>query len=257
MPMPQFAETHPILTRSRTPVGAPADVLVVGRRRRLAVLVRAALSGEGHSLRFAADEEAAVDALFTAAPDAVLVLADDAAQGAVDLCHTVRTAANPAILIVAESASVAERVAGLACADDYVTLPVAPAELAARLAAVLRRTAPCREAGRAVFDDGTLRVDLGARVVTLGDGPVDLTPTEYRMLALLLSNAGRVFTHEQILQRVWSSAFAGDSHLLRLHVANLRAKIDLPQAPSYIETHRGVGYAFAARRDGSRRPPPA
>ena len=230
--------------------GAPAEVMVVGRHRRLALLASEALSRAGFILRFAADEAAALDALFASPPDAVLILRGGDDAKALERCRTLRATGDPAILILGEDASVDERVAGLGCADDYVTLPVAPAELAARVASVLRRTAPCREGDRPAFDDGTLSVDLGRRVVTLGGGPVDLTPTEYRVLALLVASPGRIFTHEQILQRVWGSAFGGDSHPLRLQIANLRAKIDRAGAPSHIETHRGVGYAFRGPRPG-------
>ena len=238
-------------TDSRIQAGARAQVVVVGRHRRLALLASEALSRAGFILRFAADEAAAREALFASPPDAVLILRDGDGAEALQRCKTLRATGDPAILVLGEDASVDERVAGLGCADDYVTLPVAPAELAARVASVLRRTAPCREGDRPRFDDGTLSVDLRRRMVTLGGGPVDLTPTEYRVLALLVGSPGRTFTHEQILQRVWGWAVGGDSHLLRLQIANLRAKIDRVGAPSYIETHRGVGYAFRGPRPRS------
>lgn len=235
---------------------APADILVVGRSRRLAALAAAGLPRPGFLLRFAENDEAALEALFSAAPDAVLVLLESPDADALERCRDLRAAADAAILVLGESASVGQRVAGLRCVDDYITLPVAPAELAARVGAVLRRTAPCREGGRPVFDDGRLHVDLRTRVVTLGGGPVNLTPTEYRLLALLLSSPERTFTHDQILQRVWGSAFGGDSHLVRLQVANLRSKLDTPGAPSYIRTQRGVGYSFGAPLPQGPRPAP-
>jgi two-component system KDP operon response regulator KdpE len=241
------------------PLSTPAAVLVVGSDRRLGALVRTALSAERYHLQAVPDVPAAMDILFSDPPDLALIM--EGGDGAVPVCRDLRAVDDTATIILAADADVAERVRGLTCADDFVTLPVSPEEVAARVAAVLRRTRPCRGRAVPVFDDGELRVDLAARLITLKGGPVDLTPTEYRLLAVLLGNAPRVFTHDQLLQRVWGAAFTGDSHLLRLHVANLRAKIDRPGGPGYIRTHRGVGYSFLAmvpergRRDADLRIP--
>jgi DNA-binding response OmpR family regulator len=222
----------------------PARVLVVGADRRLAAFARAALATGVYQLEAAPDVASAIDAVFAARPDLVLILGAPAAEEAAALCRELHAVDDLPTIILAADADTGTRVRGLTCADDYVVLPVAPAELEARVAAVLRRTRPCREPSAPVFDDGHLRVDLRLRVVTVGGGPVDLTPTEYRLLALLVSHAGMVFTHDQLLARVWGSAFTGDTHLLRLHVANLRRKIEPGGAPRYIRTMRGVGYAF-------------
>jgi len=248
---------EPSATDRHSPVGAPAQVLVVGRERRLLALARAALGAGHYLLRYSETAAVATDELCSAPADALLILQEGAADDVLTCCRELQATADAAIVILAADADVAQRVAGLGCADDYVTLPVAPTELAARLAAVLRRTLAHRGPGRATFDDGSLRVDLGTRVVTLGAGPVDLTPTEYRLLAVLVGAQGRVFTHEQLLGRVWGAAYAGDSHLLRLHIANLRHKIDVPGTTGYIQTHRGVGYAFRAPETRGRGDPQA
>ena len=225
-------------------VAAPAAVLVVGTDRRLGALVRTALPPERYHLYLVPDTSAALEFLFSTPPDLAVIM--EGGDQAVPACRDLRAVDDTATIILAADADVAERIRGLTCADDFVTLPVSPQEVAARVGAVLRRTRPCRERAVPVFDDGHLRVDLATRIVTLAGGPVDLTPTEFRLLAVLLGNASRVFTHDQLLQRVWGTAFTGDSHLLRLHIANLRAKIDLPGGPGYIRTHRGVGYSFRA-----------
>ena len=216
----------------------------MGADRRLSALVRSALPATAYRLGSAADAPSALDALFAARPDLALILGGPDAGEAAALCRELHAVDDLPTIILAADADTAARVRGLTCADDYVVLPVAPAEVEARVAAVLRRTRPCREPSLPVFDDGRLRVDLRLRVVSLGGGPVDLTPTEYRLLALLVSNAGRVFTHDQLLARVWGTAFTGDSHLLRLHIANLRRKIEPGSPPRYVRTMRGVGYAF-------------
>ena len=224
------------------PGAAPAAVLVVGTDRRLRALVRTALPPERYHLQLVPDAASAMEVLFAAPPDLAVIM--EAGGEAVPVCRDLRAVDDTATIILAADADVEQRIRGLTCADDFVTLPVSPQEVAARVGAVLRRTRPCRERAVPVFDDGHLRIDLATRIVTRAGRPVDLTPTEFRLLAVLVNNAPRVFTHDQLLQRVWGAAFSGDSHLLRLHVANLRAKIDRPDGSGYIRTHRGVGYAF-------------
>lgn len=237
-------ETEAPVNASAGPEPTPVDVLAVGRSRRLAVFAATALPPPRFRLRFSTNEVNALDSLFTAAPDVILVLLDGHQEDALARCRNLRTAADTAMLAIGESSSLQERLAGLRCVDDYITLPVAPAELAARVAAVLRRTAPCRDGSPLDYDDGNLQIDFRTRIVLRNGNPVHLTPTEYRLLTLLAANPGVVFTHDHILQRVWGSSFLGDSHLVRLQIANLRSKIDLPNTESCILTQRGVGYAF-------------
>lgn len=221
-------------------VVAPAEVLVVGSHRGLAALVRRALQGGPYRISAAEDAGSAVDALFAARPDLVVLLEGGGGE-AVALCRELHAVDELPAIILAEDSDTMGRVRGLTCADDYVVLPVAPAELAARVGAVLRRARPCRDPAPPVFDDGRLRVDLRRRVVASAGRVLELTPTEFRLLAILVRGLGRVFTHDQLLSRVWGTAYAGDSHLLRLHIANLRRKLG---NPPHIRTHRGVGYAF-------------
>ena len=226
------------------PAAVAASVLVVGADRVLEALVGRALALGAYRSAFATTADEAVAAIFTTRPDLLVILGTEDGAQAISVCRSVHAIEEIPTIIVASEADTLERVRGLTCADDYITLPVSLQEVAARVGAVLRRALPCRAAARALFDDGQLRIDLRNRLVTVGGGPVNLTPTEYRLLALLASGAGRIFTHDQILMRVWGSSFAGDSHLLRLQVANLRRRIDAPGGASHIETHRGVGYSF-------------
>jgi DNA-binding response OmpR family regulator len=137
-------------------------------------------------------------------------------------------------------------VAGLeAGADDYVTKPVQPRVLEARIKAVLRRAAPSQSAAeRAVF--GNLTIDRTALVVTKGGEVVELTPTELRLLLELSSGPGRVLSREQLLRSVWDQDYLGDSRLVDACVQRLRAKIeDSPAEPALLQTVRGFGYRFA------------
>jgi two-component system KDP operon response regulator KdpE len=124
---------------------------------------------------------------------------------------------------------------------DYVTKPFGTGELLARLRAVLRRT----PAGTVepVFHSGDLMVDLPGRRVKVGEKPVVLTPNEFDLLRLFVIHAGKVFTHRQILVKVWGPGYADDAHLLRVNISNLRRKIEAdPVRPRHIVTEAGVGY---------------
>ena len=131
-------------------------------------------------------------------------------------------------------------------ADDYVTKPFSPRELASRIKAVLRRAemaAPLEKTAIVIDDD--LSVDFQRREVLVRGERVKLRPTEYRLLYHLVNNAGWVMTHEMLLAKVWGYEYREESHLLRLYITYLRKKIEPdPSHPKYILTERGVGYRF-------------
>jgi two-component system KDP operon response regulator KdpE len=128
-------------------------------------------------------------------------------------------------------------------ADDYVTKPFGPPELVARLEAVLRRSKP--EASEPLITADGLDLDLVARVVRRDGEPIHLTPTEFDLLRALAQNRGRLMTHRTLLVEVWGPEYADDIQVLRVHLANLRRKIEPPEGPRYIQTDAGVGYRFA------------
>jgi len=141
-----------------------------------------------------------------------------------------------------------DRVTGLDVgADDYVTKPFSHRELLARVRAVGRRAAAARTPDCGSLSVGDLRMDLGARVVTMADREVELTPKEYEILHCLILNTGRVVPHERLLAFAWGSlALDSDVDQLKVHIRHLREKLERnPSAPEYIITMRGVGYKLA------------
>jgi two-component system KDP operon response regulator KdpE len=146
------------------------------------------------------------------------------------------------IVVVSAVGDEREKVRALdAGADDYVTKPFGSQELAARLRAVLRRVADNgTEPG---IEVGDLAIDLADRRVRRGDEQIHLTPIEFDVLRVLAQNRGRLVTHRQLLQEVWGPAYGNETHYLRVHVAHIRAKLEVdPSRPRYVITEPGVGY---------------
>lgn len=167
-----------------------------------------------------------------------------------DICHAIRQTSDVPIIIVTAQESSFDVVAGLeAGADDYVTKPFVPKELAARIRAHLRRVAPPRTSGAPagvgsfVFGDLDIRPDEG--VAYKRGAALPLTKTEFRLLALLGSNANKVFSREQLLEQVWGHDFLADGRLVDAHIRRLRTKVEDDAAmPRHIVTARGLGYRF-------------
>ena len=188
--------------------------------------------------------ETAREALDSAAvrrPDAAivdLVLPDG---DGVEVCAQLRSWSEMPILVLSAVGEEAEKVRALeAGADDYVTKPFGPNELVARLRAALRRAPSDAEEPIAELDG--LRVDLAAHLVSRDGEEIHLTPTEFKLLATLVRNRGRLLTHRALLTEVWGPAWAQDTATLRTHVANLRRKIEVEDGDRLIRTDPGVGY---------------
>lgn len=201
-----------------------------------------ALTSLGHAVRTAPDGAAGLAALADEPWDVLLL---DVMLPGIDGFETARRvrAASllPIIMLTARSDPI-DIVAGLECgADDYVTKPVEPRVLDARIKAVLRRAVPT---GReAAWSFGDLVLDTAAMTVMREGEPLALTPTELRLLVELAEHAGQVLSRHQLLQRVWGYGYAGDSRLVDAVVQRLRAKIEPePSRPSLIHTVRGIGY---------------
>ena len=153
----------------------------------------------------------------------------------------------PILLLTAMDAEV-DRVLGLeAGADDYVTKPFSVAELVSRVRAILRRRTLDRASGNGVRHVGSLQLDLARHEVRIEGKTVRLTPSEFRLLALLAEEPERVYSRREIMQHLWDSTYVGDQRACDIHVSNLRRKIEeMPGAPTRLVTVRGVGYKLLA-----------
>jgi DNA-binding response OmpR family regulator len=164
--------------------------------------------------------------------------------------------ADTQIILLTAKVEETDRVLGLELgADDYVTKPFSMRELVARIRAVLRRAGRA-QAPVAILEAGELALDLNARTVRVGGRDVHLTPTEFDLLAVLVSAPGRVFTRQALLEATQGVAVAGLERSVDVHISNLRAKIEpAPRDPRTIETVFGVGYRFSPSASPSQSPP--
>jgi DNA-binding response OmpR family regulator len=206
--------------------------------------LRLALEDEGYGVEEAGDGRTGLAAFDRDEPDLVIVdLRLPDIQG-FDVCRTIRAKSIVPIMIVTAQTDTYDLVAGLeAGADDYVTKPVVPKELAARIRALLRR-AQLHEPNPAkatVFGDLELRREQGTALK--GGEEVPLTKTEFLLLCEFADHAGMVLSRDQLLERVWGYDYLGDSRLVDAHIRRLRVKIeDHPDDPKLIVTVRGIGY---------------
>jgi two-component system, OmpR family, response regulator RegX3 len=165
-----------------------------------------------------------------------------------DVCRTVRAESDLPILVLTAREGELDRVLGLETgADDYVTKPFSMAELTSRVRALLRRRALDRSRSAGIRTVGALRLDVNRHAATIDERPLQLTPSEYRLLTLLASEPGRVFTREELVRHLWQSDFLGDRRAIDVHISNLRRKLEPnPREPLRLITVRGAGYKLMA-----------
>ena len=220
-------------------------VLVCDDEPQILRALRVLLRDAGFDVDAVATAQEALDHAALRPPEAAiidLVLPDGSGT---DVCRQLREWSEVPIIVLSAVGEEDAKVDALAAgADDYVTKPFGPRELIARLNAVLRRTSG-GSGEPAIHADG-LEIDLAAHVVRLDGQPVHLTPTEFELLRTLARNRGRLMTHRMLLTEVWGREYADDTQVLRVHLANLRRKIEPADGPRYIQTDPGVGYRFAA-----------
>jgi DNA-binding response OmpR family regulator len=225
-------------------------VLVVDDELNLVGLVTGYLEREGFEVLVARDGPSAVEMTRAHQPD--LIVLDVMLPGfdGVEACRQIRQFSNAYILMLTARAEEIDKIVGLSVgADDYLTKPFSPRELVARVKAMLRRPRSLGQIGEdvpQVQQFGDLTVDEGRHEVTRRGDVVSLTAREFRLLTALAAHPGHVFTRSQLLERVWGDDYY-DDHVVDVHVANLRRKIeDDPVNPRYVETVRGVGYRWTS-----------
>ena len=221
-------------------------VLVVDDEENIRMLVKFNLEKAGYEVLEASDGNKAIETAVNSTPDIVILDLMLPGIDGLEVCRHLkrhpRTAALPIIMLTAKSDEI-DRVIGLELgADDYMTKPFSQRELVARIKAVLRRSNVAVGNGEELLL-GRLRMNFSQYEAWLDNEKLELTPKEYEMLKLLAENAGKVFSREQLLEKIWGYEYFGDTRTVDVHVRHLRAKLAIdPATAERLETVRGFGY---------------
>lgn len=222
--------------------------LVIDDEVQIRRVVRHALSEDFAQVFEAASGAEGVDIAAASRPDLIVLDLGLPDSAGLDVCREIRKWSTAGIIVLSAQHADQEKIALLdAGADDYLTKPFNTLELKARARALTRRTATRGSETGTTLRCGSLEMDLTARTVTTAGAALHLTPTEWELLRVMMTNAGKTMTHRQLFVAVWPAKSAGDAQqYLRVHIANVRRKIELNSLdPRYILTVPGVGYRFA------------
>jgi len=225
-------------------VGRPV-VLVIEDEPQIRRFLHTSLDAEAFEVIEAATGARGITDAANRRPECIILDLGLPDMDGVEVIRRVREWSTVPIIVLSARTQEAEKISALdAGADDYVIKPFGAGELLARLRVALRHASRGQSAeDGAVYERGDLRVDLGARRVTLAGGEVHLTPTEYRLLATLVRHRGKVLTQRFLLKEVWGPGHVEHPHYLRIYMANLRQKLEAdPTRPALLLTETGVGY---------------
>jgi two-component system KDP operon response regulator KdpE len=220
-------------------------ILIIEDEPPLRRLLRLTLESQGYKVIEATRGEEGLRHASVGQPDLVILDLGLPDVDGVEVTRRLRAWTSIPILVVSARGKEQDKVGALdAGADDYLTKPFGAGELLARVRVALRhRAAANQDTGDPRFELGGLHVDLGRREVTVAGRPVHLTPNEFRLLAVMVKNAGRVMTHQLLLREVWGPGSTNDTHYLRVYMNQLRQKLEAePARPVFLITEPGVGY---------------
>ena len=222
----------------------PIPILMIEDEKEIRKFLKLTLSAHGYAVIEARDGKEGLRLLATLRPELVILDLGLPDMDGLDIIKRMREWGDTPIIVLSARGRDQDKIEALESgADDYLTKPFSAGELLARIKVALRHARPA--GGAQAFEHEQLKIDFSARAVTLDGQEVHLTPIEYKLLTLLVKNAGKVVTHAQLLKEIWSSKAPENNNYLRIHTQHLREKLrDDPLEPRYIITEPGIGYRF-------------
>jgi len=224
-------------------------ILLVEDEKPIRSMLQFALSKEGYSILEAGNGVEAESVIESNTPDLILMdwmLPDISGVEIIKILKQRNDCKNIPIIMLTARTEESHKVTGLeAGADDYITKPFSPLELIARIQAILRRNSINKQKDKDIITAGDLCVDMTSHEVTLKNKSVQVGPTEFRLLTLLLENKNRIFSRESLLSQVWSRSSYVEERTVDVHILRLRKALTIGGYDKYIETVRGIGYRFS------------
>ncbi len=221
-----------------------AKILVIDDEPSIVNLVTAYLKPEGYEVHTAMDGTSGLKAARSFKPDLIILDVMLPGMDGIELLSRLRRESEVYVIMLTAKTEETDKIVGLSVgADDYVTKPFSPRELVARVKAALRRIETGTSAGgeRSVLSFKKIRIDVGARTVTVNENPIELTAIEFDLLKALAENRGRVLSREQLLEKVWGGEYFGEMRVVDVHLGHIRQKLG---RDDLIATVRSVGYRF-------------